>query len=208
MSWFTRSKNWVMSKSTTQLCPARTYPWAARTASWALRPGRNPWLHGLNFRSKTGCSTCKSICCIHRSCTVGIPSRRVPPWGLGISTRRTGLGTYVPLSSLQRMLSQCLRTWSRNCVTVIPSIPGAPALLFTARHAAVAFSGLTISSISFSFIAFFEEFRAPPASLGLTRAVRRGSTASPSLCQSGIVTAVVASRCFDSQFQPVSQVLS
>jgi hypothetical protein len=28
-----------------------------------------------------------------RSCTVGIPSIRVPPLGLGISTRLTGLGT-------------------------------------------------------------------------------------------------------------------
>ena len=34
-----------------------------------------------------------------------MPSIRVPPLGLGISTRRTGLGPYVPASSLVRMLS-------------------------------------------------------------------------------------------------------
>ena len=39
-----------------------------------------------------------------------MPSIRMPfPSGLGISTRRTGCGTYVPLSSCSRMRVQCWR---------------------------------------------------------------------------------------------------
>ncbi len=39
------------------------------------------------------CHTCNNSCCMNRSCTVGMPNMRVPPLGLGISTRLTGLGT-------------------------------------------------------------------------------------------------------------------
>src|SRR5881296_3374779 len=70
-----------------------------------------------------GWSICRSICCIHRSSTVGMPKSRTPPLGLGISTRRTGLGTYVPSRSLMRTVSQCFRTWSRSCSVVMPSMP-------------------------------------------------------------------------------------
>jgi hypothetical protein len=38
-------------------------------------------------------------CWIRRSITVGMPSSRSPPSGLGIVTRRTGLGRYVPDNS-------------------------------------------------------------------------------------------------------------
>ena len=41
-SWFTRSKNFSRSMSTTHRRPASTLSCARRTASWALRPGRNP----------------------------------------------------------------------------------------------------------------------------------------------------------------------
>lgn len=40
----------------------------------------------------SGCSTCNRACWISLSTTVGIPSSRVPPPGLGMLTRRTGLG--------------------------------------------------------------------------------------------------------------------
>ena len=59
-----------------------------------------------------------------------MPRSLTPPLGLGISTRRTGLGTYVPARSLARMLSQCVRTWSRSCWVVMPSMPGAPRVAF------------------------------------------------------------------------------
>ena len=41
-SWFTRSKNFSRSMSTTHRLPPATYSRAFSTASWALRPGRNP----------------------------------------------------------------------------------------------------------------------------------------------------------------------
>ena len=50
-----------------------------------------------------GCSTCSSACWIKRSVTVGMPSSRSPPSGLGIVTRRTGLGRYVPDNSCSRI---------------------------------------------------------------------------------------------------------
>ena len=43
--------------------------------------------------SKIGVIACNSNCWMNRSSTVGIPSILVPPLGLGISTRLTGLGT-------------------------------------------------------------------------------------------------------------------
>jgi hypothetical protein len=42
----------------------------------------------------------------HASSTVGIPSRRFPPPGFGISTRRTGWGRYCPCRSSVRMRAQ------------------------------------------------------------------------------------------------------
>lgn len=41
--------------------------------------------------------------------TVGIPSMRVPPPGLDMSTRRTGPGVYFPLRSCSLILAQCSR---------------------------------------------------------------------------------------------------
>lgn len=102
----------------------------------------------------------------------------MPPLGLGISTRRTGLGTYVPARRLARRTSQCLRTGSRSCWVVMPSMPGAPALRLTARQAAVAFSCVTICSIRSSGIAFRSEFRVrgflAVHSQGLPRLLRLG----------------------------------
>lgn len=50
---------------------------------------------------KIGWSFWSRACWISRSITVGIPNGRVPlPPGLGISTRRTGGGWYVPLRRL------------------------------------------------------------------------------------------------------------
>ena len=57
------------------------------------------------------------------------------------------------------MVSQCVRTWSRSCWVVMPSMPGAPPLRLTASQAAVAFSRLTTCSISSSCIAFCGESR-------------------------------------------------
>ncbi len=55
-------------------------------------PGRNPWLTGRNSRSKIGSITNFTAPCTIRSFTIGIPSGRCLPPGLGISTRRSGWG--------------------------------------------------------------------------------------------------------------------
>ncbi len=63
---------------------------------------------------------------------VGMPSIRTPlPPGLGISTFRTALGTYVPLDNSPRIA--CHRLWIKDSSssTVTPSIPGAPLLRTT-----------------------------------------------------------------------------
>ena len=76
-----------------------------------------------------------------------MPSLRTPPSGFGISTRFTGFGLYVPLSSCSRMVGQCCFRWSPSWLTVIPSTPGAPLFALTRRNASFRFSRSTISSI-------------------------------------------------------------
>ena len=44
------------------------------------------------FRSHRPCSTCITACWMNRSSTVGMPSLRIPPSGLAISTRLTACG--------------------------------------------------------------------------------------------------------------------
>ena len=60
-----------------------------------------------------------------------MPSARAPPPGLGIATRLTGLGRYVPAKTPARILGQwCLR-YSTVWSMAIASIPAAPLLAFT-----------------------------------------------------------------------------
>src|SRR6516164_1978957 len=61
-----------------------------------------------------------------RSTTVGTPSVRIPPVGLGISTRRTARGRYRPSSSACLTLGQCTLSQPLNSATVSSSTPGAP----------------------------------------------------------------------------------
>ncbi len=69
---------------------------------------------------------------MNRSSTVGMPSVRIPlPSGLGMSTRRTGCGMYVPLSSCFRRRAQRWRQYGIRSSTDIPSTPGAPPLCTT-----------------------------------------------------------------------------
>lgn len=67
-------------------------------------------------------------CWMTLSCTVGMPSIRVPPFGLGISTRLTAAGMYRPSRMCAQMLAPCFSKCARISLTVIPSIPGAPLL--------------------------------------------------------------------------------
>ena len=66
-----------------------------------------------------------------RSFTVGMPSFRIPPSGLGISTRLTGSGVYFPLLTLSISPFWFSLRYAPISSTVIPSIPGAPLFAFT-----------------------------------------------------------------------------
>ena len=71
------------------------------------------------------------------------------------------------------MVSQCLRTWSRSCSVVLPSMPGAPPLRLTASQAAVALSCVTTLSIRSSCIAFCGESRVRPLLVVHSRSLPR-----------------------------------
>ena len=86
-------------------------------------------------------------CWISLSRQVGTPSKRSPaPPGLGITTRRTGDGRYVPASSASRTCTQCSRSHGTSSSAVMPSAPGAPALALTRLNARPRFSGESICS--------------------------------------------------------------
>jgi hypothetical protein len=85
-------------------------------------------------------------CSINRSSTVGMPSRRVPPFAFGMSTAFTASGRYRPSRICRRISSLCVPTSSAVCATVLPSTPAAPALVFTRAQASFRFSANRTSS--------------------------------------------------------------
>ncbi len=78
--------------------------------------------------------------------TAGTPSKRSPPPGLGITTRRTGDGRYVPASKAWRTCAQCPRSHRTSSSVVMLSTPGAPRLALTRLNARPRFSGESICS--------------------------------------------------------------
>ena len=124
------------------------YACALRTACCAPRPGRKPKLPAENVGSNSGCKTWCSACWISRSTTVGMPSVRTPPEGLGMSTRRTGCGTYRPASNASFTLGQCTLSQSFNSDTVTASTPGAPLFRTTRWYASHMLLRSTTRSIS------------------------------------------------------------
>ena len=128
LSWFTRSKNFSKSISTTLRLPFSKYSSARSTAWWAERPGRKPKLLSLKLPSYSRFSFWAIACCIRRSVTVGMPSIRFPPLGFGISTLRTAQGIYVPHCICDLMADQFFHKWSWSSSTPIPSMPAAPLL--------------------------------------------------------------------------------
>jgi hypothetical protein len=85
---------------------------------------------------------------MNRSRTVGIPSFRTPPPGLGLSTRFTGLGRYVPANSDARIPGQGMRKYPGHASTLSPSIPGLPPFVLTRASAATRFFLSTTPSIT------------------------------------------------------------
>ena len=60
--------------------------------------GLNPKLESEKVASQSCCNTCNTACWMNRSSTVGIPSCRIPPPGLGISTRFHLEAVHMPRS--------------------------------------------------------------------------------------------------------------
>ena len=103
-------------------------------------PCLKPQLDSENRGSNINPITWEIACWIILSSTVGIPSGRLLPSGFGISTLRTGEGTYVPSKRFERIWGHNSRKVSGNCSTVTPSIPGAPLLARTCFQARRIFS--------------------------------------------------------------------
>ncbi len=74
-----------------------------RTPLWADLPGLKPQLDSENNGSNINPKTWAIACWIVLSSTVGIPSGRILPSAFGISTLRTGEGTYVPSNKSERI---------------------------------------------------------------------------------------------------------
>ena len=123
MLWFTLSKNFSKSISTTHLYPWFIYVSDCLIAFFAPLLGLNPKLLSEKVGSYNLLSTCAMACWIILSCTVGIPSNLTPPSGFGISTLLTGDGLYFPSSSLVLTVAQVFLTCSRSSSVFMPSIP-------------------------------------------------------------------------------------
>ena len=135
-SWSTSSKKLAMSASTTTRRPAQASSMTVFNAWCVERFGRNPKLHGAKSASKIGSSTIFNAACTTRSRTVGMPSGRVLPSGLGISTRRTGAGRQRPsANSAARSSRNGTTPASSTAAMVTPSTPAAPPLRATFTQA-------------------------------------------------------------------------
>ena len=94
---------------------------------------------------RSGVITCRRACWRRRSITVGMPRSRTPPPGLGISTRLTGVGLYVPARSSAFTVSQCV---SGKLVARLPLHRPRRGLLRSVPLACRRAEGCSLSSIS------------------------------------------------------------
>ena len=85
-------------------------------------------------------------CWMTRSTAVGIPSFRFLPFSLGISTRRTGCGRYLPSTMDSRISLPLSLRYCRSSSTFIPSTPPAPLFRLTRLYARFRFPASTILS--------------------------------------------------------------
>ena len=153
LDWLTVSKKRSRSIDATHTLPASAWRLTARSASWADLPGRKPYESGWNPGSKMGTSCCATACWTMRSMAVGMPSSLTFPLSLlGISTRLTGLGRYLPLSILSVSASWLASSQAGSSATPMPSTPPAPPFLTTRSHAACMFSREQMRSSRYSVL--------------------------------------------------------
>src|SRR5699024_2457806 len=109
-------------------------------------------LLSLNCPSNIGVRTWDIACCITLSTTVGMPKRRSPPSGFGISTLNTGCGLYLRSRISRDISSLFLAKYPPNSSMVIPSTPAAPLFLITCLYASFR---LFLSRISSSIVGLY-----------------------------------------------------
>src|SRR5512145_3331249 len=83
-----------------------------------------------------------------RSLTVGMPSGRVLPSPLGMSTRLTACGRYVPARSAASSSDRYTSAFAANRSIDCPSTPAAPRLASTFTQAALSVAGANTLSIN------------------------------------------------------------
>src|SRR5262245_60372286 len=83
-----------------------------------------------------------------RSLTVGMPSGRVLPSLLGMSTRLTAWGWYVPILSAVSSSDRYISAFAANRSIDCPSTPAAPRLASTFAQAALSVAGANTLSIN------------------------------------------------------------
>lgn len=117
------------------------------TACCPFRCGLNPKLLFEKAGSKMGIRTWAIACWITRSAIIGIPSWRLPPSGLSISTRLTGAGRYWPERSsvIIRFRFPAFAQAGKSSM-VTPSMPAAPLLARTRFHGCKILEGWRIGS--------------------------------------------------------------
>ncbi len=105
MSWFTRSKNFSRSRSTTQSCPSSIHTHAP------VAPRRDPVCQGETHSSQRrnagrncAASVFDNCLLIKRSNTVGIPNSRTPPPGFGYLYPSDRLRSVVALQNRRHCL--------------------------------------------------------------------------------------------------------
>src|SRR5579864_235629 len=101
---------------------------------------------------------------VHYAATVGMPSVRTPPCGLGISTFRTACGMYSPAHSACLTFAQCALSHGFNSATVSLSTPGAPSFATTRSYAPSMLLRSTTASISRDASGFVSPAATDPAS--------------------------------------------
>ena len=137
LSWSLVSKHPARSPAPTSPCETRG-ALTTGTAGVARRLGRQPSEVCGTLAATIGSSTIVPACGPTRSRTVGIPSGRCRPSGVGIETRRTGGGLSLPArrsgaSAWRQVVTPC-RSTSSLCTSSMPALPPWARTSRQARH--------------------------------------------------------------------------
>ena len=129
-----------------------------------------------------------------RSLTVGMPSGRLPPPVLGISTRRTASARYRPVLSCSASSPRYFGAWASKRAMLMPSMPAAPRLLLTCCQAACSVESRQTLSIRLNHLLSLPCFDAVTSAANMRSVQISRSTHSPTgLSPAGTLPAVAGS---------------